>query len=116
MLIAVILLNMLISYLVKDFVKSVKYTRIGYFMFWGAWAMVLFAGLVVFVFMKQPLNLSVITMIVVTILLPIIDGYRAIKLKKFWLQDNLGADFSLKLLFLELILIAGTTILALSLK
>ncbi len=115
-LIGVILLNILISYGIKDFNKLIKYTRIGYFTFWALWAMVLFAGLVVFVFMKQPLTLAVVTMLVVSVILPILDGYRAIKLKKIWLDGNLGRSFSIKLLIIELIIVIATTLLAIYTK
>ena len=108
----IILLNMFISYSVKDFTKLIQYTRIGYFAFWAIWAMVVFSGLVVYMFMKQPMNLGVITMIIVSVILPFIDGYRAIKLKKIWLDGNMGRGFSIKLLATELIIVIATTLLA----
>jgi len=114
-LVAVILINMLISYSSKEFNTTVKRTRIGYFFFWGVWAMVVFAGLVIFAFMKGQLSTSVIVMIIAATILPIIDAYRAIGLRKLWLKDDLGSNFSIKLLLLELIVVAITTVIALQL-
>jgi len=111
-LLGVVVLNLLVSYFIKDFEKFIFYSRIGYFMFWAAWAMSVFAGLIVFVFMKNPINLSTITMIIASILLPIIDGYRAIKLRKLWLSGSLGSSFSIKLLLLELAIILVTILIA----
>jgi hypothetical protein len=77
--------------------------------------MVLFAGLVVFVFMKQPLTLSVIVMIAASIALPFIDGYRAINLGKIWRSGEIGSSFSKKMLLIELAVMVATVALALAL-
>ena len=113
-LLAVILLNIAISYMAKDFTKSITYIRVGYFTFWAVWAMAVFAGLIVFVFMRAPLNLKTVIMIVVSIILPIIDAYRAIKLKKIWIGGSLGKEFSIKVLSVELIITIAPIMLALS--
>ena len=115
-LVAVIVLNMLTPYSSSDFNRVIKRTRIGYFAFWGIWAMVVFAGLVVFVFMKQKLTLSVNAMIFASVVLPFIDGYRAIKLTKFWQNGDLGKSFSLKLLLVELLIVALTIVVAVTSK
>jgi hypothetical protein len=113
-LIAVIVLNY-VAASGSDYNKVVKRTRIGFFSFWGVWSMVLFAGLVVFVFMKQPLTLSVIVMIAASIALPFIDGYRAINLGKIWRSGEIGSSFSKKMLLIELAVMVATVALALAL-
>ena len=110
----VVFFNLIIHYFLQNnLLKMVKWVRIGYFTFWALWSMVAFSGLIVFVFMKQPLNLPVILMIVATIILPILDGYRAIKLRSIWLNSGeSGFKFSAKVLMLEILIIAITTIFA----
>jgi len=115
MLLGVIVLNMALHYFFskKDFFKMVQWVRISYFLFWAVWAMVVFSGLIVFVFMKQPLTLPVIVMIISAIILPILDGYRAIKLKKIWVNEGKdGLKLSLTILLLEILVIAATTAVA----
>ena len=117
LLFAIVLINAALAYFLKDkMLKFVTYSRIGYFAFWAAWAMAVFAGLIVFVFMKNPINIKTITMIIASILLPFLDGYRAIKLRKIWLSQNeSGYKLSLTILAIELIIIIATTIIAIKL-
>jgi len=109
-LIIAILLNLLVAYSIKDLFKLIKYTRIGYFLFWAVWAMAVFAGLIVFAFTKAKITPAVTLMIIVSIILPFIDGYRAIKFRKIWLNGESGREFSIKLLVIELVLIILTFI------
>jgi len=113
-LLGVVVLNLALHYLLRNnLIKMVKWVRIGYFTFWAFWAMVAFSGLIVFVFMKQPINSPVILMIVAIVILPILDGYRAIKLRNIWLNSGeSGFKFSAKVLMLEILIIAVTTIFA----
>jgi hypothetical protein len=113
-LLAVIILNLALHYFLQNnLIKAVKWVRIGYFSFWAFWAMSVFSGLIVFVFMKQPLTMPVILMIIAALILPVLDGYRAIKLKNIWLNSgDSGFKFSAKILILEILIIAVTTIVA----
>lgn len=96
LLIAVMGLNILVPTILKNNpIQFIKWTRIGYFTFWAVWAMVLFGGLVVFMFQKQALPMKVILMILVTIIVPILDGYRAIKQGRIW-RESQGNDLALK--------------------
>ncbi len=117
LLFGIVVLNMALAFLLRNnLLKFITYSRIGYFAFWAAWAMVVFAGLIVFVFMREPINLKTVTMIIVSILLPFLDGYRAIKLRKIWFtQKESGYKFSLTILAIELFLIILTTIIAIKL-
>jgi len=113
-LIGAIVLNMTIVYFLKNnFFKAVKWSRIGYFIFWGIWAMVVFSGLIVFVFMKQKLNIPITSMIILSLILPTLDGYRAIKVGKLWREENLGTSLAIKILLIEIVLTIGVTALAL---
>ena len=99
-LLGAIFLNIFIAYSTKvSFEKTVKWNRIGYFIFWAVWSMAIFSGLIVFVFMKQKLNLPIISMIVTAFLLPILDGYRAIKVGRLWREGNIGINLSFKVYF-----------------
>jgi len=111
LLIFVMAINLFLPFLLKNnLIKLVKWTRIGYFSFWGAWAMVIFAGLVVFVFTKQKLTADVILMITASAILPFLDGYRAIKLGKIWQKKESGLKFSTAIVLLELAIVVATTV------
>ncbi len=109
----VILLNLLLPLVLRSsMLKRVTWTRIGYFAFWALWSMVAFSGLMVWIFAKQPMNLAIISMFTLLILLPILDIYRAIKLKKIWLLGDDGLGFNSLVVFIELLLTIGVTLLA----
>ena len=112
-LLLVMFLNLGLPYLLRENPpRRIFTTRIGYFGFWMLWAMVLFSGLIVFVFMKQPMTTPVIAMLILSVALPILDAYRAIRLKKIWLQGETGLGFSSKILLAEILLVTGVMQLA----
>jgi len=114
--VGVLVLNIALPYIYRaNAVKFIKYTRIGYFVFWALWAMVLFGGLVVFMFQKQALPLHVIAMIVATIAIAVIDGYRAIKQGRIWRGskgEDLAFGFSSKMVVVELLIVIVVSIYA----
>ncbi|WP_456458128.1 hypothetical protein [Nitratifractor sp.] len=113
-LLLVILLNLFVPAMLRSSpARRVLWTRIGYFAFWAFWSMVLFSGLIVFVFMREPFTPAVIAMLVVAVLLPILDAYRAIRLKALWKNAEEGLNFSMKVLGTEMLLILAVTGLAL---
>ena len=94
--VAVLIFNIVVPTLLRtNPIRFIKWTRIGYFTFWAFWAMVLFGGLVVFMFQKQALPSHVVLMIVATLILPFLDGYRAIKQGRIW-RASKGEDLALK--------------------
>ena len=112
----VLVFNLTIPFLLKkNIVKFVKWVRVGYFLFWALWAMVVFSGLIVFMFQKRALPFDVVFMIVISFILPILDGYRAIKLKRIWINSDfkdLGIKFSTIIVAIEIILVLITTFIA----
>jgi len=63
-LVAILLFNLIIPNLLKRRVTQfIKWIRIGYFSFWAFWSMVIFSGLVVFMFQKAQLPPDVMVMI-----------------------------------------------------
>ena len=113
-LLLVILLNVFLPAMLRTSPeRRVLWTRIGYFAFWAVWSMVVFSGLIVFVFMRQPLTPAVISMLVVSALLPIFDAYRAIRLRRLWERGEAGLEFSMKVLGAEMLLVLAVTALAL---
>lgn len=84
--------------------KLILYTRIGYFAFWALWSMAVFSGLIVFVFTRHELTYRVDAMIALAVILPILDGYRAIKNKKLWLSGSDASSFSMTVVGVELLL------------
>ncbi len=96
--------------------KIVFWSRIGYFLFWAAWTMVAFSGLLVFAVKRGELSVAVVTMIIAAVALAFLDSYRAFKLKKFWITQKSGLKFSNMILLLEIVIVIAVTILAISLK
>ena len=107
----VILLNIFLPLFFKNNqIKLIQATRIGFFAFWAFWAMVVFSGLIVFVFARAKVTAAILFMILASIILPLLDGYRAIKLSKLWRGKELGLSFSIKILTVEIIIIAAVVI------
>ena len=107
--------NLILPYALRgNAVKRVFYTRVGYFAFWAFWAMVAFSGLMVWLFAGRPLTLPVDLMIVLAVLLPILDGYRAIRLRKLWLAGEEGVGFSMAVVGIEIALVTAVTVLSLA--
>ncbi len=110
-LVFVIVANIVLQLLLKNSqFKYIQYTRVGYFAFWAVWAMAIFSGLIVFVFAKAIVTPKVLVMIVASILLPFLDGYRAIKLGKIWQQKGLGLGFSIGVMVIEIAIIASVIV------
>jgi hypothetical protein len=117
-LLVIMLFNIVVPTLLKrkrKIVSFVKWTRVGYFLFWTLWAMVIFSGLVVFMFQKAELPFDVILMIAVSFILPFLDGYRAIKQRRVWMESEfkeLALKFSNTVVSIEIILLLITTLVA----
>ena len=107
----VIIANIVVQIAFKsNFESLVKFSRIGYFTFWAFWAMVAFSGLVVFAFQRGVLNSAIIVMIISVILLPILDGYRAIKVGRLWRERNKGIKLSIAVMLIEIAVITVTIV------
>jgi hypothetical protein len=111
----VMLLNLLIPFALRGQpLRMVFWVRVGYFAFWAFWTMGAFAGLIAWMFTLRALPPRVIVMIVVALILPFLDGYRAIKLKSIWLAGADGTDLNSRIVGLELLLSLSVLIYALS--
>ena len=111
LLLFVIVANIVVQIVFKNnFERLVKFSRIGYFTFWAFWAMVAFSGLVVFAFQKGVLNSAIIVMIISIIILPILDGYRAIKVGRLWRENIKGIKLSITIMLIEISIIAATIV------
>jgi len=109
----VMLLNLMLPRVLREAdLKRVFYTRVGYFAFWALWAMVLFSGLMVWLFAGRPLTLSVDLMFGAGVLLPILDAWRAIRLRKIWLAEGTGIGFSSAVTGLEISIVLLVTLVA----
>jgi len=113
LLLMVMILNLILPYILSsDAVRRVFYTRVGYFAFWASWAMVLFSGLILFVFMKNPMTPVVISMLILSVVLPIMDGYRAVRLGKIWRDGGEGIPFSASVVLAELAMVVSVVVYA----
>ena len=111
LLLFIIVINIVVQIAFRaNFERLVKFSRIGYFVFWAFWAMVAFSGLVIFAFQKGALSNAVMVMIISIVLLPVLDGYRAIKVGRLWRQDNKGIKLSIAIMVAEIAVIAATIV------
>ncbi len=109
----VLFFNMILPFFIKKYpIKAILWVRIGYYLFWAAFSMAVFSGLIVWVFMKNKIDLAVILMMILAFILPILDIYRAIKLRRFWLENREWVKFNFFIALLELILTVGVVIVA----
>ncbi len=113
---ALLTIAVLPNFLKENMSKTVFWSRIGYFLFWAAWTMVSFSGLLVFAVKRGELSVSVTVMIIATAALAFLDSYRAFKLKKFWIAQKSGLKFSNMVLLLEIAIVVAVIILAITLK
>lgn len=112
-LLLVMLLNTVVPSLLKHNIeKMIFWTRIGYFAFWMFWSMNIFAGLIVFMFTGRALTSSVWSMIAVSVLLGVIEAYRAIQTRKLWMRGLDAGRFSLVMLGLEILLLVMVSLFA----
>jgi hypothetical protein len=96
--------------------RRVFYTRIGYFAFWALWSMAVFSGLIVWIFAGRPLTPPLFIMWGVTLLLPLLDGYRAVRLRRLWRDGKEGLGFSSLIVLLEILAVALTVLAGIFLK
>jgi len=113
LLLFVLAFNIIVPTLLKHKeLTFIKWTRIGYFAFWATWSMAIFSGLIVFVFQKATLKPDIWAMIIVSVALAFLDGFRAIKQRRYWLDGKLGLQFSNIIVALEIALVLLTTFIA----
>jgi len=112
-LLLILLLNLLLPWILRSSrEKRIFYTRVGYFAFWALWSMVAFSGLMVWLFAGRPLTLPVTAMLALAVLLPLLDVYRAVRLKRLWLSGSEGLGLNTSVVGLEFALTIGVTLLA----
>ena len=113
LLLFVLVFNLFLPTLLRNKkVSFIKWTRIGYFAFWATWSMAVFSGLIVFIFQRNNLKFDVWVMIIVSIVLAFLEGFRAIKQRKIWLSGELGLKFSNIVVAIEITLVLLTTFIA----
>jgi len=113
LLLFVLVFNLFLPTLLRNKkVSFIKWTRIGYFAFWATWSMAVFSGLIVFIFQRNNLKFDVWVMIIVSIVLAFLEGFRAIKQRKIWLSGELGLKFSNIVVAIEIALVLLTTFIA----
>jgi len=113
-LLIVMLLNLLLpNILSKDLNRLVYWMRIGYFGFWMILSMAIFGGIMAYMFTDKKLTLSIDIMILASVVLMFLDGYRAIKNGKLLIQGKEFRSFSSKIVLSEIAIVAATWIVAL---
>ena len=113
-LLIVMLLNLLLpNILSKDLNRLVYWIRIGYFGFWMILSMAIFGGIMAYMFTDKKLTLSIDMMILASVVLMFLDGYRAIKNGKLLIQGKEFSSFSFKIVLSEIAIVAATWIVAL---
>jgi len=101
----VMLLNLASPYFLRSQPeRMIFWTRVGYFAFWAFWTMVVFGGLIAWIFKLQAWPATVIAMVMVAVVLIPIDIYRALALKKLWISGNDGIGFNTRWIGIEIAL------------
>ena len=116
-LLVVMLFNLALPYFLRSQAeRMIFWTRVGYFAFWAFWTMGVFGGLITWIFKLQAWPPTVIAMVVVALVLSLIEIYRALTLKKFWIRGEEGMGFNARWVGLEIVLTAGMILYALVAK
>jgi hypothetical protein len=104
-LLMVMLLNLAVPYMLRtNALRSIFWTRVGYFSFWALWSMVVFGGLITWVFTLRHWPATVIVMVAVAAAVAVIDGWRAIKLRRFWAEGQSGLIYNTRQVGIEIVL------------
>ena len=112
-LLAVMLYNLLVPRLLRaDPLRMIFWTRVGYFAFWAFWTMVAFGGVIAWMFKLREMPPAVVMMMVATVVLAPIDIYRAVQLKRHWLDGEDGMRLNTLMVGSELIVTLATTLYA----
>ena len=113
-LLAVMVYNLSIPYLLRaEPPKMIFWTRVGYFAFWMFWPMVIFGGLITWLFKLRELPPSVITMIVVSVISLGIEAMRPFKLKALWISGEDGIKTNTLIVGSELLITLAVAVYAL---
>ena len=93
--------------------RQILWSRIGFYLFWAGWTMVVFSGLLIFAIEQGQMKIAVLMMIAASALLAFLDIFRARKLKKIWLEKESGLRLSNGIVFVEILVVITVTLFAL---
>ncbi len=93
--------------------RQILWSRVGFYLFWAAWTMVVFSGLLIFAIEQGQMKVAVLMMIAASALLAFLDIFRARKLKKIWLEKESGLRLSNGIVFVEILVVITVTLFAL---
>ena len=113
-LLAVMVYNFSAPYLLRaQPPKMIFWTRVGYFAFWAFWSMVVFGGLIVWIFKLREMPPNTLVMMVAAVALIPLDIYRAVQLKRRWIGGHDGVGFNTLMISSELFVTVATVLYAL---
>ncbi len=111
-LLAVLVINALVPFFARHHIATqMRYTRISFFIFFGFLTMVAFSGLVAFMVLEYPWNLSLTLMVAALVILIALETYRSKKLHQRWMLSENGATVSLLYVSAQIAIIAAMTVL-----
>ncbi len=93
--------------------RQILWSRVGFYLFWAGWTMVVFSGLLIFAIERGQMKAAVLMMIAASALLAFLDIFRARKLKKIWLEKESGLRLSNGIVFVEILVVITVTLFAL---
>lgn len=104
-----VMFNALLPYVLKSNPKKMIFiSRIGYFFFWAMWAIVLFSGMMAFMFSGRDANTNFWLMVISIVIIGVLEGYRSVVSKKSWANGNLKLRHAFIILLMEAIVILIT--------
>jgi len=104
---AMLCINLLIPFISQsDRAREVKWTRISFFFFFGLLTMVAFSGLILWMLLEIPWNISMSIMLIAFILLATLEILRNKSLHRVWMVSESGASISWKFVLVEIVIVA----------
>lgn len=105
----IMLVNMILPYIYrKSPDKMIFYSRVGYFFFWAALVILIFSGMMAFMFTGRNSNSLFWLMLIVSVLLGGLEILRSSKSKKLWIIGEHALKISTKIIWIEILLISLT--------
>lgn len=108
LLLLVLLLNLATPWFAKQLYS--KWVRTGFFLFSGFIGMVIFSGIVIFIFMGGNWTIRTVIMSFVAFLLILLEVKRVRTIANCWKNGTPIAQASMKYVALELVMLTATTI------
>jgi len=109
---AMLFINLLVPILTKsERSREIKWTRMTFFVYSGFLAMMAFSGMILYMLLEIPWNLTMTIMVIAFVILAILEIARSRALHSVWMMSESGVSLSWKYVMIEIIVIAAMVVL-----